>query len=206
MPKNAAPDSDELLNLAASGDDRATHELFTRHRARLKRMVSSRLNPRLASRVDASDIVQEALGDAARDLQEYLKTRPIAFYPWLRQFAWERLIRAYRKHVMAGRRTVRREQKLDVLMSDESAAVLADRFLAADTNPAERLAKSERKSAVQALLAALPDEDRELILLRFVEQLSMAEVAAVLGISEPAAKMRQLRIVKRLRSSLKDEP
>jgi RNA polymerase sigma-70 factor (ECF subfamily) len=206
MAPQAKPDSDDLLDLAASGDHRATQQLFARHRVRLKRMVSSRLNPRLAARIDPSDIVQESLADAAQNFNEYLQTRPIPFYPWLRQFAWERLVRAYRKHVLAQRRSVRREQNLDILLSDESVAVLADRFLAADTNPVERLAKSERRKTIHDFLAKLPPEDRELVVLRFIEQLSPAEVAAVLQITEPAAKMRQLRILRRLRAEMGDEP
>jgi RNA polymerase sigma-70 factor (ECF subfamily) len=203
---STSSDSDELLNLAASGDGQATHQLFARHRARLKRMVAARLNPRLASRIDPSDIIQESLADAAQKLPDYLARRPIPFYPWLRQFAWERLVRAYRKHVLAQRRSIRREQNLDLLLSDESAAVLAERFLAVDTNPAERLAQSERKRIVHEFLAKLPAEDCELVVLRFIEQLSPAEVAAILQISEAAAKMRQLRIIRRLRAEMGDEP
>ncbi len=206
MPTPLSPDSDELLNLAARGDRSATHQLFARHRARLRRMVAARLNPQLASRIDPSDIVQESLADAAQNLPDYLARRPIPFYPWLRQFAWERLIRAYRKHVLAQRRSVRREQNLDVLLSDESAAVLADRFLAADTNPADVLAKSERRRSVHEFLAKLPPDDRELIVLRFIEQLSPAEVAVALEISEAAVKMRQLRIIRRLRDEMENEP
>jgi RNA polymerase sigma-70 factor (ECF subfamily) len=205
MPPAAKPNSDELLNLAASGDRRATHELFARHRSKLKRMVSFRLNRRMASRVDASDIVQEALHDASQKLEEYLKTRPLPFYPWLRHFAWERLVRAYRRHMVAQRRSVRREETLDVLLSDESAAVLADRFLAADTNPVDRIARSERRRTIHELLAKLPAEDRELLILRFVEQLTMAETAAILGISEAAGKMRQARLLQKLRLNLGDD-
>ncbi len=156
MPTPTSPDSDELLNLAARGDRGATHQLFARHRARLKRMVAARLNPRLASRIDPSDIVQESLADAAQNLPDYLARRPIPFYPWLRQFAWERLVRAYRKHVLAQRRSVRRAQNLDLQLKPQTAAALADRFLAADTNPADVLAKSERRRSVHEFLAKLP--------------------------------------------------
>jgi RNA polymerase sigma-70 factor (ECF subfamily) len=206
VPSPNNPDSDELLNLAAQGDRSATHQLFARHRTRLKRMVAARLNPRLASRIDPSDIVQESLADAAQNLPDYLARRPISFYPWLRQFAWERLVRAYRKHVLAQRRSVRREQNLDLLLSDESAAALAERFLAADTNLADILAKNERRRSVHEFLARLPPDDRELIVLRFIEHLTPAEVAAVLEISEAAAKMRQLRIIRRLRDEMENEP
>ena len=86
------PDTDLLLDRAAAGDGRARQELLARHRKRLRRMVALRLDRRLAARVDPSDVVQEALADAARKLDGYLRDRPLPFYPWLRQLAGERLV------------------------------------------------------------------------------------------------------------------
>ena len=44
----------------------------------------ARMDRRLTARLDPSDVVQEALADGVRDLPDYLTTRPMAFYPWLR--------------------------------------------------------------------------------------------------------------------------
>jgi RNA polymerase sigma-70 factor (ECF subfamily) len=89
--RTANPDTEELLQRAASGDPQARQLLLTRHRKRLRRMVAVRLDPRLAARLDPSDVVQEALAAAARQLDAYLRDRPLPFYPWLRRLAWERL-------------------------------------------------------------------------------------------------------------------
>ncbi|HEX4591585.1 MAG TPA: hypothetical protein VH120_16735, partial [Gemmataceae bacterium] len=86
----AGPDTDELLARSAAGDRAARDELLDRHRTRLKRMVRVRLDRRLAARVDPSDIVQEALLEASTRLDEYLRNRPMPYYPWLRQLAWVR--------------------------------------------------------------------------------------------------------------------
>src|SRR5688500_54627 len=104
------PVTETLLSHAQDGQAEAVQQLFARHRRRLKRMVALRMDPRLAARIDPSDVVQEALIDATRKLAGYLKKRPIAFYPWLRQIACERLIDLHRKHVRAARRSVRREE------------------------------------------------------------------------------------------------
>ena len=64
-------------------------------------MVAVRADPRLAARVDPSDVVQEALMDAAGKLGRYLATKPLPFYPWLRQLALERLVNLHRRHVQA---------------------------------------------------------------------------------------------------------
>jgi RNA polymerase sigma-70 factor (ECF subfamily) len=74
-------DTDLLLDRAAAGGDDAWQQLFDLHRKRLKRMVALRLDRRLAARVDPSDVVQEALADAAKKLAGYLRDRPLAFYP-----------------------------------------------------------------------------------------------------------------------------
>ena len=73
-------------------------------------MVAVRLDRRLAARVDPSDVVQEALADASRRLDDYLLSRPLPFFAWLRQFAWERLVELHRRHVTPQRRSVIREE------------------------------------------------------------------------------------------------
>jgi RNA polymerase sigma-70 factor (ECF subfamily) len=67
---NVESDTDHLLDRAASGDRSSRELLLVRHRQRLKRMVAIRLDRRIAARVDPSDIVQEALADAARRLDD----------------------------------------------------------------------------------------------------------------------------------------
>jgi RNA polymerase sigma-70 factor (ECF subfamily) len=75
------PDTDELLRRADEGDASAAGELLGRHRARLRQMVAVRIDPRLAARVDPSDVVQEALAEATQKLPDYLRHRPLPFYP-----------------------------------------------------------------------------------------------------------------------------
>jgi hypothetical protein len=84
MPRHA-PDTDELLRRAEHGDEQARQTVLIRHRQRLKHMVALRLDRRLAARIDPSDVVQEALLDAARGFDDYLRRRPLPFYPWLRR-------------------------------------------------------------------------------------------------------------------------
>src|SRR3954470_19331701 len=118
------PDTDHLLDRAASGDGRARQELLARHRKRLRRMVALRLDRRLAARVDPSDVVQEALADAARKLDGYLRDRPLPFYPWLHRLATERLAQAHRRHFNAQARAVGREHPGGLALPEGSVAQL----------------------------------------------------------------------------------
>jgi RNA polymerase sigma-70 factor (ECF subfamily) len=196
------PDTDQLLEQASRGDRSARHRLLERHRQRLRKMVAVHLDRRLAGRIDPSDVVQEALADAAGRLSDYLRQRPLPFYPWLRQLAWDRLIELHRRHVEAGKRTVSREESSILNLPDESAVELAARLLDMRSSPSEHLLRKELRNRVQQALGQLRPRDREILVLRHLEQLTTAEIAGVLGLGEAAVKSRHLRALQRLRTLL----
>ena len=191
-------DTEHLLERAAAGDGAAREQLLQRHRRRLGRMVAVRFDPRVTARVDPSDVVQETLAEAAANLDRYLRQRPLPFYPWLRQLAQRRLIALYRRHVQARRRSVTREVGPPGL-PDHSALALADRLFARTSSPSAGPRRQERRDRVRAALAALPEPDREVLVLRILEALPTRETAAVLGISEVAVRSRQVRALDRLK-------
>jgi RNA polymerase sigma-70 factor (ECF subfamily) len=198
------PDTDQLIQQASQGDDHARALLLTRQRQRLSRMVACHLDRRLAARVDPSDVVQEALADAARKLDEYLKNRPLPFYPWLRRLAWERLVKLHRRHLHAGNRSVRREEADVFDLPDESSVELAQRLVSSGTGPSGQLLQGELRERVRSALARLGERDREVLVMRYLEGMSTKEVAATLEISEGAVKMRHLRALDGLRRLLAD--
>jgi RNA polymerase sigma-70 factor (ECF subfamily) len=199
---NTRADTDALLDRAAAGEHSAREELLERHRQKLKRMVAVRLDRRLAARVDPSDVVQEALTDAAGRLDDYLRERPMPYYPWLCRLACDRLDKAHRRHT-ARRRSVKREEPPG--LPEESAHQLAERLLAPNTDPEQAALRQEKRQRVRALLEGLPGGDREVLVLRFLEQLSTAEAAAVLEISAGAVRLRLMRALERLRQKLGDD-
>lgn len=150
-------------------------------------------------------MVQETLAEADRKLPGYLRARPLPFYPWLRQLAIERLIELHRRHIQARKRSVTREQRLDQDWSDESVMELARRLVTSGSSPSERLVREELHRRVQSALETLPPRDREILVMRHLEELRVTEIAAVLGISEGAVKTRHLRAIRRFRDLLGDE-
>ena len=68
--------------------------------------------------------------------------------------------------------------------------------------PAAAAMRHELEERFRSVLEQLNDEDREILLMRHFEQLTNQEVAQALGLSEPAAGMRHLRALRRLRAAL----
>jgi RNA polymerase sigma-70 factor (ECF subfamily) len=194
----AEPDTEQLLQEAAGGDESARGALLQRHRRRLRKMVAVHMNPRLAARVDPSDVVQEALAEADRRLGRYLRERPLPFYPWLRQLAAENVAGLNSRHVNAQRRSLRREEG-PLPLSDASVLELGRRLAARGSSPSDRLRRQEAGDRVRAALAELREADREVLVLRFLEELNAREIAAVLGVSEGAVHTRVVRALRRLR-------
>ena len=204
MTSKRASDTEELMDLAAAGDDGAVQQLLERHRRRLRQMVGLRLDPRLNARLDASDIVQETMLEASRRLPDYLRRRPLPFYPWLRQIAWERLMHLHVQHVQTQKRSVRREVPKYMGLPDDSVMHLADRFVAAGSSPSRDLHRKELQRHVREAVDGMAPDQRELLLMRFLEQLSIKEIAATLRLTEGAVNMRLMRALELLRRVLAD--
>jgi len=192
----------ELLERARGGDATAVEQLLGLCREPLKRVVDLRLDPQLARREDASDIVQKVLIDAHRRLQEYLRDPRMPFALWLRHMAKDRIIDAHRRHQEAARRSLDREQpNLAPAWNDASSVQLIARLVDQELTPATAAIQHELQQKLGQLLADLDEADREIILMRYYEQLPNQEIAAALGLSEAAASMRHLRALRRLKEA-----
>lgn len=195
-------DTDLLLRDARTGDAWAVAALLERYRQRLNQMVQVRLHPRVRCRIDPSDVVQETLFAASQKMSTYLADQPLPFYPWLRQIAWEKLVHLHDRHLRAAKRSVVREQFQQTELSDESAIDLAQRLIGDASSPSAAALGHELRQRVRQALDDLVDADREMLLLRYLEQMSSKEIAAIMGTSEAAVNMRHMRALERMRRVL----
>ena len=173
------PDSEELMDLARSGDAGARQRLLTSHRDRLARLIRLRMDPRLAARLDPSDVVQDVLLEASNKLSDYLRERPVPFYPWLRAIALNGL-----------RMEFRRLQTTRLRGADYLRHVQLARLQHAD-DPA---AGEERTDALKSCLEKLPVDDAELVREKYAGERPLKELAARLQTTEGALKVRLLRL------------
>ena len=202
MPEQTGED-DELLRLAAAGDGESWQALVGRSRDRLRRMVAFRLDPRLRGRIDPSDVLQDAYFEAWRDLGSYLDRPEIPFFLWLRGIAGNKLREIHRHHLGTQMRDPRREVSIQGgATSDTTATALAAQLLGKLTRASEEAVRRELKLRLHEAIDAMDPLDREVLALRYFEQLSPAETARVLGIKEKAAGLRYLRAVRRLKEIL----
>jgi RNA polymerase sigma-70 factor, ECF subfamily len=195
------PDSEatcQLLGRVRAGEQVAFEELFARHRPLLRQLIEMRLDARLRARVDPSDVVQETQMEAFRRLQDFLQREPMPFRLWLRKAAQERIGMIERQHLGASKRAVGRELPLP----DGSSVLLAQQLAAPIPSPSQQVAQEEMARRVREAVGRLPDQDREILLMRTFEGLAYEEVSCVLEIDPATARKRHGRALIRLHALL----
>src|SRR5262249_10205794 len=135
---------EELVDRLRQGDEHALGELFSQYRERLTRLVSFRISPRLAGRVDAEDVVQESYLAAAARLRHFFAYPSGSFFVWLRLVVLQTLTDMQRQHLGARMRDAYREVPLQgAPWSPGTSASLAGGLLASLTSPSQAAMREE---------------------------------------------------------------
>jgi RNA polymerase sigma-70 factor (ECF subfamily) len=205
MAADPDPEIVALVDRLRGGDHAALADLFDRHRDKLRRMVTFRLDARLAGRVSASDVLQEAYIDALKRVEHYFAKPDQPFFGWLRLVVGQRLADVHREH-LAGKRDAGREVGLHGGPAGADSACMAACLMAGGSSPSHAADRNERFAALEAALARMDPLDREVLALRHFEELGNAETAELLGIHPPAASKRYVRALGRLREILEQVP
>ena len=195
-------DQDELSQLRRRGEG-AVAELFDRYRHKLLRMITLRLDARILGKVDGEDVLQDAFVVASRRIQDYLDRPSVPFFVWLRQITSQILIDTHRRYLGAQMRDVSQEVALyRVGSAGTSSAFLVAQLADSLTTPSQFAVREETVLEMRAALETLGEIDREVLVLRHLEELSNNEVAEILGIDKYAASKRYLRALKRLKTAM----
>jgi RNA polymerase sigma-70 factor (ECF subfamily) len=205
MATDPDPEIAALVERLRRGDQAALGVLFDHHRDKLRRMVTFRLDVRLAGRVSASDVLQEAYIDALKRVEHYFSKPDQPFFGWLRLVVGQRLADVHREH-LAGKRDAGREVGLHAGHAGADSACIAACLLAHGSSPSQAANRNERFAQLEGALARMDPLDREVLALRHFEELSNAETAELLGILPPAASKRYVRALARLKQILEEVP
>jgi RNA polymerase sigma-70 factor (ECF subfamily) len=173
---------------------------YAQFRDRLRAMIEVRLTPRLAGRLDPSDVVQDAFLEASERYDDYRRNSTLTPYLWLRFLTLQRLQVLYRRHLHTLKRAAGREAVMPEL--EVSSVVLAQWLADPGTSPSGSAERRELQAQLREALDALTPQDREVLTLRHFEQLNHDEAAEVLGITRAAASRRYYRALDRLREVL----
>ena len=170
-------------------------------------MIQLRMDKRLQGRLDASDVLQEAYVELSRCLADYRRNPALPFFLWLRFITGRKLQALHRHHLGTKNRAAGREVSLHRgALPEVSSVSLAAQLLGHFTSPSQAAMRAELQIRVQDALNSMVLLDREVLSLRHFEQLSNAETAQVLGISEAAASNRFVRALKRMREIMISVP
>jgi RNA polymerase sigma-70 factor (ECF subfamily) len=185
----------ELVSLARQGHAAAFRAVMERNNRRLFRVARGVLK----HDADAEDAVQETYLRAFANLDSFAGTAALS--TWLTSIALnEALGRLRRRRTMidldeiAGTGTDRSESAARVIPFPLAQPVTSD--------PEHSAARAEIQHLLERAIDDLPDSFRMTFILRFVEQMSVEETAACLGVPEETVKTRVHRAKRRLRQAL----
>lgn len=198
---------DRLLALAARGDVQSLGRLLETYRNYIKLLASTQIHNRLGVRVSPSDVAQETFLQAHRAFDQFRGRTEAEFIGWLRRILATRLAHLCEKHVLAGKRDVRREVSLtDIGASLERSTARLETVLA-DHGPSPSSSAERRENALLLAdhLAELPEAYRQVLILRNLEGLPFKEVAARMDRAHGAVRMLWFRAINRLKEQLAEK-
>ena len=199
-------DTDALIHRSLSGDKSALSELFSRHRPRLKKMVSLRMDRRLAGRVNASGVLRKVLDELPQRLPEYQQEKPKSFFLWLRMITAKQLAAMHRRFLESVANIELEVRLYRGRLPPANSVSLAAQLLGNVVSLGEMEMRTEMQVKLQEVLNALEPADREILALKHFEELDNTEISEVLGIDESVVGKRYIRALRRLREALPRDP
>ena len=182
---------------------------FAENRQRLCALAGKRLNPILLKRMSAEDVLSETYVNAAKRLDYFARLGEVPVYYKLRTILLQTIADIERRHLMAQGRDAYKELRMEngecgnVGCDGSSDGEVCIGELPADiTSPVSRVDRDERHAILRRALAAMPENDRAILVMRHFDGMGNAECAAVLGLTEKAASIRYVRALERLQQKL----
>jgi len=179
-----------LLRAARGGSQEALGTLLQNCGPRLLALIRLRLGPALRSHLESRDILQTTLVKAIKGFDSFNGQGSSALMAWLARIAAHE-IQDQADYHGRDRRDARRTVSLDEPERGDHLAALV-------RSETSRIALDERAQSLERALEAMAPEQREVIVLRKLEELSFAEIAERLGRSPDACRMLVARAMARL--------
>lgn len=192
---------DALIDRVRSGDREALAALIDQKTPQLLAFIEKRMSGGLRRKVEPDDILQELTVSALNGLEgaDFTSLQP---FSWLCQQAERRIIDAHRRHFGAQKRAADREIGIDRPIGGEDGGGIADLLAASMTSPSSAFSRKQKEYHMLEALAALPDDAREALRLRYLEGLPSKEIAERLGKTDGATRVLLTRSLSKLQEML----
>lgn len=191
-------DAERLLPAARAGSKEALGQLLEAYRSYLLFVVAQELDPALRAKGGASDVVQETILEAYKDFARFQGGEE-ELHAWLRRLLRNNVANFARRYRDTGKRQMSAEIPLE---GGDPSARWGQTLIGGDSTPSAHAAANEQAEALEKALQRLPDDYRQVILLRYREELAFEEIGRVMERSANAVEKLWLRAIERLRQEL----
>jgi RNA polymerase sigma-70 factor (ECF subfamily) len=193
--------TEDWLTAARGGSADALGAALESCRAYLLLVAEKEMDPRLKAKGGASDLVQQTFMEAQQAFGRFSGTHEAELLAWLRRMLLNN-VATFRRH---WEQTQKRQASREVGIGGDSTAPGIQPV--ADTpTPSRQMAAGERAAAVRAALARLPEDYRQVLSLRYEEDMPFEEVAKRMGRTSNAVRKLWARAVERLEQELDAPP
>jgi RNA polymerase sigma-70 factor (ECF subfamily) len=195
--------NDPLTERVRQAEPAALAQWLERDRARLLAIVAREMSDQLRTKLEPEDILQEVAAHAIRSLSDVDFTGRDPF-GWICELIRRRVVDAHRRHFVASKRTGARERGLGHSSADSQSGGLVDMIVASITSPSAAFSRDQKQLRLAAAMEELPDLQRQVLHLRYVEGKPTSDIAKTLGKSHGAIRVMLSRTIATLRERLSD--
>jgi RNA polymerase sigma-70 factor, ECF subfamily len=197
-----------LIAQIRGGDAQALADYMTARRPQLMAFIDRRLGAALRTKIEADDLFQETSSEAVRSLAEIELGDRDPFH-WLCQVAERRIIDAHRRYFGSQKRAAGREVSLNAGGGaggdDTSKPGLINLLVASMTSASQAFSRNQKEIRLLSALEKLPEDCREALRLRYLENLPSKDIAERMGKSDGAIRVMLTRSLAKLQTILEAE-
>jgi RNA polymerase sigma-70 factor (ECF subfamily) len=193
----ARADAIELIKEAREGKEHALDALLRTYRNYLGILARAGISGTLGAKADASDLIQETLLHAYRRFSQFSGQTEGEWLAWLRRILARNLAMLARRYHGTASRDVSRERAIEAGLNSTSFTL--GHLIPADSQTPSHVAQERERSVVLAdALAEMPEDHREVVVLRNFQRLKWEETAMEMGRSPEAVRKLWARAIRRL--------
>ena len=194
---------EQLLIAARGGDSRALGDLLSNYRNYIVLLARTQLHQHIQAKADPSDLAQEVCLAAHENIGDFKGQNAQEFAAWLRGILSNILAMQIRKYLGTQKRDIRLEQAIDQGLNSASGFLRECSGIAGDaTSPSRQFARNEAFLELAAAIESLPNDYRQVIVLRHIDGLPFVEVAQLMNRSVDSVEKLWVRGLAKLRAAM----